>query len=204
MMFRWLIGQDKEIRYNMSHYLQSPPFKAASETGFDMVLIDAPPRLLTGVVNALTASTHVLVPAILDGQSHIATLNTISAIRQFRQKLNPQLKLLGVVPSLVSISAGYNTREQNFIEELERLMPEHYDSPVAILKSRPVWKREELAKAGGSEIYCANDISTQSSREIRAMFARLGEYVNENVRWRPVDGGADIAVPGRPKLRVAQ
>lgn len=203
MMFRWLIGQDKEIRFNMSHYLQSAPFKPASNTGFDIVLIDAPPRLLTGVVNALTASTHVLVPTILDGQSHIATLNTISAIRQFRQKLNPNLKLLGIVPSLVSTAAGYNPREEQFILELERQLPDHYDGPVPILKGRPIWKREELAKAGGSEIYWATDANTQTSREIRGMFSRLGEYVHETVRWT-TDNDAVVAAPGKPKQRVAQ
>jgi chromosome partitioning protein len=204
MMFRWLVGQDDEIRYNLSTYLQSPAFLPSAETGFDMVLIDAPPRLLTGVVNALTASTHVLVPTILDGQSHIATLNTIGAIRQFRQKLNPGLKLLGVVPSLVSTATGYNPREQIFIDELERQAAEHYDGPVQILKSRPIWRREELAKAGGSEIFIATDSNAQKSREIRDMFARVGEFIEDNVRWRSTGGEAAPAAPGQPKLRAAQ
>ena len=106
MMFRWLVGQDEEIRYNLSRYLQSAPFKSDADSAFDIVLIDAPPRLLTGVVNALAASTDVLIPTILDGQSHIATLNTITAVQQFRQKLNPGLRVLGVVPSMVSSANG--------------------------------------------------------------------------------------------------
>ena len=204
MMFRWLIGQNEEIRYNMSDYLQSPPFMASSDTGFDIVLIDAPPRLLTGVVNALTASTHVLVPTILDGQSHIATLNTIGAIKQFRQKLNPNLKLLGVVPSLVSSAAGYNSREQEFMEELEHHVGSHYDSPVPILKNRPIWRREELSKAGGREIFCSTDANTRTAREIREMFAKLGDYVAENVRWRGADDETHVALPGRAKMRAHQ
>ncbi len=204
MMFRWLIGQDDEIRYNMSSYLQSSPFLPTSDTGFDIVLIDAPPRLLTGVVNALTASTHVLVPTILDGQSHIATLNTIGAIRQFRQKLNPNLKLLGIVPSLVSNATGYNAREQQFMEDLERQVAEHYDGPVPILKSRPIWRREELSKAGGSEIYCATDSNTRTAREIRDMFAQLGEYIDSNIRWRFAGEEPRVATPGQPKIRAAQ
>ncbi len=60
MMFRWLVGQDPEIRFNMASYLRSPPFRDDPATQFDLVLIDAPPRLLTGAVNALTAATHVL------------------------------------------------------------------------------------------------------------------------------------------------
>lgn len=205
MMFRWLIGQDEEIRFNMSNYLQSLPFKSNADTGFDIVLIDAPPRLLTGVVNALTASTHVLIPTILDGQSHIATLNTVSAIQQFRQKLNPQLKLLGVVPSMVASSTGYNAREQHFIAELERQMPQHFDGPVAILKNRPISRKEELAKAGGSEVFYGTDSNSQTARDIKAMFSNLGEFVSDHVRWRTGSTtGEVVAMPGQQKRQVAR
>lgn len=205
MMFRWLVGQDQEIRFNLSNYLQSAPFKPEAESGFDMVLIDAPPRLLTGVVNALAASTDVLIPTILDGQSHIATLNTITAVAQFRQKLNPGLRMLGVVPSMVSKATGYNQRELHFLNELERQMPEHFDSPVQILKGRPICRREELAKAGGSEILYEQDTSAAPVQEIRTMFATLGKYVHDNVRWRRTEPvGTVMAGPAGTRLRVAQ
>jgi cellulose biosynthesis protein BcsQ len=205
MMFRWLVGQDQEIRYNLAHYLQSAPFSSNEETSFDIVLIDAPPRLLTGVVKALAASTDVLIPTILDGQSHIATLNTITAVQQFRQKLNPGLRILGVVPSLVSKSTGYNDREAHFISELERQMPEHFDGPVQILKNRPILRREELAKAGGSEILYSRESASNATQEIRDMFATLGSYVYDNVRWRrPQSAGEVIAMPGQTKRRANQ
>lgn len=204
MMFRWLVGQDDEIRFNLANYLQSPPFKDDLQTRFDIVLIDAPPRLLTGVVNALAASTHVLVPTILDGQSHVATLNTLAAIQQFKTILNPQLKVLGVVPSLVSSATAYNPRELQFIEELERQIPMHSDGPVPVLKHRGIWKREELAKAGGSEILFSRDSNSQTVREIRSMFQNLGTYVEENVRWRRPDAPAVMPAPGRPKRSAAE
>lgn len=205
MMFRWLVGQDQEIRYNLSRYLQSAPFKDDAETAFDMVLIDAPPRLLTGVVNALSASTHVLIPTILDGQSHLATANTIAAIQQFRQKLNPALKILGVVPSMVSTARSYNARELEFLEELERKIAEQGDGPVSVLRNRPIWRREELAKAGGSEILYGRDSNDAKTREIRAMFANLGEYVEQNVPWRRPGPPADtMALPGERVRRLAQ
>lgn len=203
-MFRWLVGQDDEIRYNLSNYLQSDPFKTDPKTRFDIVLIDAPPRLLTGVVNALAASTHVLVPTILDGQSHIATLNTLAGIQQFKQIVNPQLQVLGIVPSLVSSSTGYNQRELQFIEELERQAAKYGDGPVPVLKNRPIWKREELAKAGGSEILYSRDSNNQTVREIRAMFQNLGQFVGENVRWRRPDEPLVMPAPGRPKRSAAE
>lgn len=204
MMFRWLVGQDPEIRFNMSSYLQSNAFKTDPSTNFDLVLIDAPPRLLTGSVNALTAATHVLIPTILDGQSHLATLNTLAAIRQFQMKLNPSQKVLGIVPSMVTQATGYTTFEQEYIDELERQIPEFYGSLVPVLKNRPILRRAELAKAGGSEIVVSNQSNAQATRQVREMFSDLAAYIEANVAWRRNDGvdGPVIGLPGRPKQRA--
>lgn len=197
-MFRWLVGKDDEIRFNLHNYLQSPSFQINSDTKFDLVLIDAPPRLLTGVVNALAASTHVLVPTILDGQSHIATLNTLGAIQMFRQRLNRSLKTLGVVPSHVTSSTGYNSRELAAISELERNMPHyHLDGPLPILVDCPVVRKEELAKAGGSEVYYLTDSNDRKTNEIRQMFAHLGDYLEARLRWNAPSQQQPVAFPGK-------
>lgn len=205
MMFRWLVGRDTDIRYNLSRYLRSAAFSPENaEYGFDLVIIDAPPRLLTGVVNALVASTHVLVPTILDGQSQRATVNTVMAIQQFRQKLNPALKFLGIVPSMVSSATGYNDREREASSDLERALSESGEL-VPVLKSCPIWRREELAKAGGSEIVYSRTSNNASTREVREMFANLGKHIEQNVRWRKSRSLEDIfAVPGLSKAKVAQ
>lgn len=197
MMFRWLVGKDTDVRFNLHRYLQSPLFQTNPDTRFDIVLIDAPPRLLTGVVNALAASTHVLVPTILDGQSHIATLNTLGAIQIFRQRLNRNLKTIGVVPSLVAKATGYNQREQGFIDELERLIPQfHLDGPLPVLKERPIIRREELAKAGGDQIIFFSPTNDVRTNEIRSMFSNLGEYINRHIRWKSLSDDQTIAMPG--------
>jgi cellulose biosynthesis protein BcsQ len=180
VMFRWLTAKDSEVRYNLHHYLQSDTFQTDSTYSFDLVLIDCPPRLLTGSVNALAASTHVLVPTILDGQSHVATLNTLGAIQQFRQTLNPGLKTLGVVPSLVAKSTGYNSRESDAIGEIERQLTKFHD-PIPVLKERPVVRKEDLAKAGGNEVVYLSSSTAQPIEEIRSMFANLARYIEQHV-----------------------
>ena len=137
---------------------------------------------MTGSVNALAASTHVLVPTILDGQSHLATLNTLAAIQQFRQCLNPNLKTLGVVPSLVS-SSKYSPNELHFIEELEREITKFHD-PIPVLKERKIIRRAPLARAGGSELLYFSQSNDQETRDIRSMFATLASYVEQHVNWR--------------------
>lgn len=205
MMFRWLVGVDPEIRFNMSSYLQSAPFKEDPQTRFDVVLIDCPPRLLTGAVNALTAATHVLIPTILDGQSHIATLNTLAAIRQFQLKLNPSQKILGIVPSMVNYSGSYTTLEQDYIDELERQAAEFYGSPVPVLTNYPILRKAQLARAGGSQILVANPTMAQPVRQVREMFEDLAGYIDKHVQWRRNDGNdmPPMAMPGQGNRRAA-
>jgi chromosome partitioning protein len=204
VMFRWFAGDDQEVRFNLHRYLRSRPFQGDPESGFDLVLIDCPPRLLTASVNALAASTHVIVPTILDGQSHVATLNTLSAIQQFRQNLNKNLKTLGVVPSLVTNSTGYNEREQQFIEELERQIPKFHD-PIPVLKNRQIVRKEPLARAGGSEALYLSSSNDQKTQDIRAMFERLANYISENVEWkqREVSDSADLRGANHDNRRTA-
>lgn len=198
MMFRWLVGTDKEIRFNLHNHLQSSPFQSDLGTKFDLVIIDAPPRMLTGSVNALAASTHVLVPTILDGQSHVATLNTLSVIQLFRQRLNKSLKTIGVVPSMVAQATGYKDREERFIEELERQIPTfHLDGPLPVLKERPIFRKEILAQAGGSEVLYLSSRNDRPVNEIRAMFANLGEYVSQQLNWKVPDSPHVVAMPGQ-------
>lgn len=195
VMFRWLVGKDTEVRFNLHRYLQSSLFQAATESCFDLVLIDCPPRLLTGTVNALAASTHVLVPTILDGQSHVATLNTLQAIQQFRQTLNKNLKTLGVVPSMVSAGTGYNERETHFIEELERQIPSFHE-PTVVLKERPIVRKEQLARAGGSEVIYFSSSNDQKTNDVRAMFSNLAQYVEQHLNWRHPETGRVITMTG--------
>jgi chromosome partitioning protein len=183
VMFRWLTAKDPEIRYNLHRYLQSRSFQTDGDHAFDIVLIDCPPRLLTGSVNALAASTHVLVPTILDGQTSAATLNTLGAIQQFRQVLNPGLKTLGVVPSLVAHEGDYTTYERQIIEDLERQIP-NYHEPIPVLKDRQIARKSLLAKAGGSEVVYFTPTNAQPIIDIRTMFGNLAQYIEQQVTWK--------------------
>jgi chromosome partitioning protein len=70
---------------------------STQNAGFDYILIDCPPSLNLLTVNALAASTSVLVPLqceffALEGLSQL-----MLTIREVRQTLNPQLRIQGIV-----------------------------------------------------------------------------------------------------------
>ncbi len=96
-MVRWLIGDESEdIRYRLAHLLLSD----AVMGHFDVVLIDAPPRLTTASVQALCTSTHVLLPTILDPLSGDDPVGYFGRQLKAHEELWPHLKVLGIVGTM--------------------------------------------------------------------------------------------------------
>jgi chromosome partitioning protein len=84
---------------------------------YDLVLIDCRPAIDLSVTNALTAARWMLVPAecsfmALDGYEYVQSL-----ARQIRQRINPHLALLGILPTRYR---GGTSHSQAALEEIRR------------------------------------------------------------------------------------
>jgi chromosome partitioning protein len=64
---------------------------------FDMVVIDCPPALGLLTVNALVASTHLLIPIQSSYFALEGTDDLLETIEKVRSRANPNLRILGVV-----------------------------------------------------------------------------------------------------------
>jgi cellulose biosynthesis protein BcsQ len=102
LLLKWLRQRGApDVRFYLAQallgeHIQSP------QTGADIILIDAPPRLTTGAVNALVAGTHLIVPTSLDP---LAAETVRSFLRQawaIRTQLNQGLELAGVLGTMTS------------------------------------------------------------------------------------------------------
>lgn len=177
MLLNWFNGSHDEIRFNLHKYLSSEIF----QNSFDVTIIDAPPRPGTAVVNAACASTHILIPTILDHLSVEATLNTTQVFNDFRSKLNPQLKLLGIVPSKVS-KVGYSPYEEREIENLKNRIPNIWqgNDTVSIYKSTPIYDKADIAKHAGLNV----PYLVSNNLLIRNIFDDLGEKIAEELKLK--------------------
>jgi cellulose biosynthesis protein BcsQ len=111
LMMGWLIREGgDDIRYRLARVLLDDKMKQ----NFDVVLIDAPSRLTTGMVNALCASTHLLVPTIFDPHSAESAEKFLGVTKDvFVDNLNRRLKVIGVLETLSSPSMqAQQAREQ--------------------------------------------------------------------------------------------
>lgn len=175
--FKWLIGESSlDVRFNVHEVFRSREFRSQ---GYDIVIIDAPPRLTTASANALCASTHVLVPTILDNMSSSAAVNTLDTILKFKDRVSPSLKIIGVVPTFVFQSTSYKTRELEALayirSEVDTRFSKRQDGIISVFEDERIMRREAFAKYAGEKVAFFED------SDVRAMFTRLGNKVAEAI-----------------------
>lgn len=70
------------------------------QADYDFVVLDTPPTLGIVTVNALVASTHVLIPIQSSYFALEGTDDLLETIDKIKQRANPQLQILGAVITL--------------------------------------------------------------------------------------------------------
>src|SRR5450830_211331 len=73
---------------------------AAVHEAFDAIVIDTPPTLGMITVNAMVASTHILIPIQSSFFSLEGTDDLLETIEKIKARANPSLQVLGVVITL--------------------------------------------------------------------------------------------------------
>lgn len=191
VMINWLSAKTHEdARYRLAEILHSKEVRAS----FDRIIIDAPPRLTTGTIQALCASTHVLVPTVLDGLSGEAVGTFVREILEQRQRLWPNLRFAGISGQLVTANLSTwrddNPESDDADEILLRLTTAEREGiasiktaidklrqefgpampPVRILPPETfIAKRAPIAESAGTSV-----AFLAVSDDLKAMFRKLG------------------------------
>jgi chromosome partitioning protein len=88
LMVQWLLKEtETDPRYLLAEYI----FRQGVREAFDVVIIDAPPRLSLGAINALTASHSLIIPTIPDRTSSEAVRNFVQQANELKPSLNSHL-----------------------------------------------------------------------------------------------------------------
>lgn len=97
LLVEWLTAEDpkNDVRFNLATALHA----GVARQHFDLVIIDAPPRLTTGCIQALCAGTHILIPTVLDHLS-AETVGTFAKQLQSLNSISPFLKPIGIVGTM--------------------------------------------------------------------------------------------------------
>jgi cellulose biosynthesis protein BcsQ len=165
-LLKWLIGDTKDdIRYNLARILHSEEI----QNDFDRVIIDAPPRVTTGFVNALCASTDLVVPFVLDTLSAERVGLFLRLVKRMQGELFPRLKLSAVVGTMKGDNAGaLRDTERRAIEEAKRQVERLGWHPGLVLETALIPRRQSIGDAAGQYI------AYHQSEDVRGIFDRLG------------------------------
>jgi cellulose biosynthesis protein BcsQ len=167
ILLQWLIGDiGHDIRYNLARVLHGREI----QDSFDRVIIDAPPRITAGFINALCASTHLIVPFVLDTLSAERVGLFLRGVRRMKG-LFPYLELAGVVGTM----KGDNTTvlregEKRAVEEANRRIMECWGGGQ-VLDRALIPRKQTIADAAGLRI------AYYESSDARSVFEVLGKQI---------------------------
>jgi cellulose biosynthesis protein BcsQ len=171
LLLKWLTGDvERDIRYNLAHILHSPEV----QDQFDRVIIDAPPRITTGFMNALCAGTHLVVPFVLDVLSAERVGLFLGGVRQMKGQLFPHLELAGAVGTMkLNRSPTLADTERRAVEEAKRRILQSWGSGE-VLERALIPRKQAIADAAGLKI------AYYESQDVRDIFNPLGNLICES------------------------
>ncbi len=198
VMVEWLIAKRRDdVRYSLARTLLDLDI----QNSFDIILIDAPPRLTTAAVQALCAATHVLVPTILDGLSVEATGGFLNQLAT-NQPIWPHLQLLGVFGNMTQRLAT----ESEGVEQESRLLEYEADqlrtlddtitealrmatppmrAPANAALTFPlncfIPEKAELGRAAGERIAYRRSGGSLATQQLSRAFDRLGDEIDRRI-----------------------
>jgi chromosome partitioning protein len=187
LLVEWLISENpkRDIRYNLATILHS----GIARQHFDLIILDAPPRLTTGCVQALCAGTHLLIPTVLDKLSGEAVSTFVNQVRTL-EPICPFLKFVGVIGNMTG-ATGPQRHEDIAISKINLLL-DRLGKPTDVLpKELFIPDRAALGRIAGEGIaYLHNcDSPGEQSKydEVRSIFAKLGQEVGRRMElWQSV------------------
>jgi chromosome partitioning protein len=173
-MIEWLLKETQDdVRYRLAKVLLTDEIKSK----FDIILLDAPPRLSTGTINALCASNFLIVPTIFNALSAETVGNFLRTVKQLvLSNLNPQLSVLGVLETLtppINQAQGERAAARTTIEEALRKL----QIPAAAILDSNVPRRTGIAEEGLAYVKNKHD-------EAKQIFDELGSEIMEKIKFK--------------------
>ncbi len=170
LLVEWLLqlGGD-DVRYRLARVL----LHEAIHEKYDVILIDVPPRMTTGTINALCAATHVLIPAIFNPLAAEPVENFLRTSKALMNELNPRLEFLGVVETMSPrANEGQDVRADGrrvIAEALQRF------NPVVPILDTHIPRRTSFAEGIG---YLKDG---KDGKDARAVFDALGAEIKGRI-----------------------
>jgi chromosome partitioning protein len=135
-----------DVRYRLAHVLLHPDVRRE----YDFIVIDLPPRLTMGAINALVASHYFFVPTVLDKISVEAVPQFLTSVKGIKHDLSLGLELGGVIGTLTRENK-LSANEADYLQ-IARNKAAIWLADTDFVLPRTVPKRTAISDAAGEEV----------------------------------------------------
>lgn len=112
-----LSGAELELSAEIAREMRLKSALIPVENDYNFILIDCPPSLGLISIIALVAATHLVIPIHCHFKSLLGTDQLLATVTKVRKKINPALKIAGVVPTMFDRRANQDARMKATIEK---------------------------------------------------------------------------------------
>lgn len=133
-------------------------------TEFDFILIDSPPSLSLLTVNGLIASKYVLLPVQAEFYALEGLGQLLETMKLVRKGMNPNLELLGVLPTMLDSRTSLSTQVHNEIKRhfpgkvFETTIPRNIRLAEAPSHGIPIGVYDKFSKGSRAYKALANEV----------------------------------------------
>lgn len=175
LLFKYVIDDTEslDLRYRLAHTLSHPDVRRE----YAAIVIDMPPRLALGSINAIFASHYFLVPTILDKLSGEAVQRFISQVKDIKSEFQLDIELAGIVGTMTRLAEPSGQEIGNW--ELIGEAAGAWSSSDSDLRLGTVQRLSAIANAYGDDIpYLLED---KDGEKIRLMLDPLFQSITKRI-----------------------
>jgi chromosome partitioning protein len=138
-----LVGVESELDVSLEREvaLRNAMHVNGTAAAFDIILYDTPPSFGFHTISALAASDYVLIPLQMSGFAIRGFKEVLRAVHLVRTRLNPNLQILGIVPTWVNLRTKFSRQLLDGLCELASIRV--FDTVIA-----PTVKLQETSLVG--------------------------------------------------------
>lgn len=178
LLVEWLLLESEDdMRYRLHALLQSREVQQK----FSIVIIDAAPRMTASTIQALSASTHVLIPTVMDQLSAEAVKTFIVELQTLQTEgaspIAPKLKLLGVVGNM--LPGGAATWHRPTVNELQDALRESQSGAKLLNEGTWIKDMPALSRAAGEGIGVLAPVAADR-KQVKEAFEGLVQHVRRH------------------------
>jgi chromosome partitioning protein len=115
------VENDLNSSLNRELLLRDALSRDGIQASFDFILFDTPPNFGFHTINVLAAIRYVLIPVQMSGYAIKGLKEVLRTVHAARQRLNPELRILGIVATFVNLRTNFSRDMLEGLREIPNL-----------------------------------------------------------------------------------